>query len=640
MAVGRALSFEDGQSTSCPRDLASGFNLRAFKKDPVSARLTQLIAMGACLASREAIGPCRFFTHPCLGEDLLFWLNVFLRAATPPAIAPHAFVAIRQHPERTTTKQQADSAPKLSIAPIILLVLKSLERADPWLTFWVRVLALHHGGHAWYDSELLRLLVGRPDFTVRIVCTLAERRLIRAGIWPFWRPTRVAAPLPVGAQSSRPALLFVCGVVPSPSGAGVCMRSYHQLTALARAYSVHLLLALPHSGEARIPASLRGLCQDIEIIPRTPYTGLTYRLWWRWRRWRGDALAGEMACPEFLQKTRAWGRSEPFSRIHVFRLYMSPLAQTLMNRFPSVSISLDMDDLESKTRRSMAAVYHQRGERRMALFALREARLYRRLENNFLPQVQKIFTASALDQAPLARRFPGTPVVVMPNVVLLPSKPARPAAEPGYILSMLFVGSRYFPNADALRHFAKDIAPALDALGLAWRLRVVGAPLHPWERPARGDKRWTWAGRVKDLGPEYAAADVVVAPIRCGGGTRIKVLEAFAHQVPVVATCMALEGLSVEHGVHCLVADTPSAFALACARLGREPAQAMAMAARSAELVRAGFTPEALDILLWEEGTGQQVIGRVHLPDVGFGHEALVKIGEVVAVAGPPEVAP
>jgi|GEM_PF-415944 len=648
MAVGRALRFQDGQSTTCPRDLITGFNLRAFQKDPVSARLTQGVAVGSCLVSRKAIGACRFSTLLCLGEDMLFWLDVFLRAAGPPALAAHAFVAIRQHPEQTTaTKLQADGTPKLSITPIIPLVLKVLERADPWLTFWVRVLALYRGERTWHDFELLRLLVGRPDFAVRIVCNLAERRLARAGVWPWWRPTRVASPLPVGVQSSRPSLLFICGVVPSPSGTGVCMRPYHQLTALARTYSVHLLLVLSDPGEAKIPTSLRGLCQDIEIIPRTRHTGWSYRLWWRWRRGRGDVLAGELACPEFLRKTRAWGRSESFRRIHVFRLYLSPLAQALMRRFPLAPTSLDMDDIESKTRLSMAAVHHHRGERQMAFFCLREARLYQRLEDNFLPRVQKIFAASALDQATLARRFPGTPVMVLPNVVLLPSRlarrPARPVAEPRLDLSMLFVGSlRYFPNVDAMRHFAEDLAPALDALGVAWQLRVVGAPPPrlPWRRPARGDNRWTWAGWVKDLGPEYAAADVVVAPIRCGGGTRIKVLEAFAYQVPVVATSMALEGLPVEHGTHCLVADAPSAFAQACARLEREPALGRALAARAAELVRTGFTPETLDSLLREEGAGQQVEGGIHLPNVGFGHEALVEAGEVATVAGPPEVTP
>ena len=599
VALGRALRFRDGRSASYPRDLITGFNLRAYWKDLVSALVTQGVAVGSCLVSREAIGPHRFPTHLRFGEDSLFWLKVF-RAISSGAIAVHAFVAIRQHPGQTTValrKLEADGAPMLSIAPSLPVKMKVLEGADPWLTFWICVSALYHARRAWHYTALIRLLVGRPDFAVRIVFTLTGRRLVRAGVWPWWYPTRVAAPQPLGVKSSRPSLLFVSGVVPSPSGAGVCMRPYHQLTVLARTHAIHLILSLAHPGEAQIPASLRGLCQDIEIIPRTPHTGWSYRLWWRWRRWCGDALAGEVACPDFLQKTRAWSRSEPFSRIHVFRLYLSPLAQALMRRFPSVPTSLDMDDLESRTRLSMVAMHHQRGERRLALFRLREARLYRRLENNFLPRVQKIFVASALDQPTLARRFPATPVGVLPNVVFLPSRSARPVAKPRRGLSMLFVGTMsYFPNADALRYFAKDLAPDLDALGVAWHLRVVGAPpRYPWGRPRRNDDRWTWAGWAEDLGPEYAAADVVVAPIRCGGGTRIKILEAFAHQVPVVATSFALEGLPVVNGVHCLVADTPSAFAQACICLGKEPALGRALAAQAIKLVQSSFTPEALD---------------------------------------------
>ncbi len=60
VVLGRALRFQDGRSTSYPRDLITGFNLRAYRKDPVSALLTQGVAVGSCLVSREAIGPRRF----------------------------------------------------------------------------------------------------------------------------------------------------------------------------------------------------------------------------------------------------------------------------------------------------------------------------------------------------------------------------------------------------------------------------------------------------------------------------------------------------------------------------------------------------------------------------------------------------
>jgi glycosyltransferase involved in cell wall biosynthesis len=71
----------------------------------------------------------------------------------------------------------------------------------------------------------------------------------------------------------------------------------------------------------------------------------------------------------------------------------------------------------------------------------------------------------------------------------------------------------------------------------------------------------------ESLDPLYARAAVVVAPIRLGHGTRIKVLEAASHGRAMVATTEALKGHPLEHEKHLLVADTTADFASACIRL-------------------------------------------------------------------------
>lgn len=76
----------------------------------------------------------------------------------------------------------------------------------------------------------------------------------------------------------------------------------------------------------------------------------------------------------------------------------------------------------------------------------------------------------------------------------------------------------------------------------------------------------TVTGWVPDMAAELARADLAVAPILYGGGTRIKILEAFAHRLPVVSTTVGVEGLDAVAGRHLLVADDPRAFADACAR--------------------------------------------------------------------------
>jgi glycosyltransferase involved in cell wall biosynthesis len=77
----------------------------------------------------------------------------------------------------------------------------------------------------------------------------------------------------------------------------------------------------------------------------------------------------------------------------------------------------------------------------------------------------------------------------------------------------------------------------------------------------------TVVGQVPDIDVELARADLVLVPLRFGSGTRLKILEAFAHRIPVVSTDLGAEGLGAHDGTHLLLADTPAAIAEACARL-------------------------------------------------------------------------
>jgi glycosyltransferase involved in cell wall biosynthesis len=67
--------------------------------------------------------------------------------------------------------------------------------------------------------------------------------------------------------------------------------------------------------------------------------------------------------------------------------------------------------------------------------------------------------------------------------------------------------------------------------------------------------------------PELARADIAVVPLRIASGTRLKILESFAHRLPVVSTTLGADGLDVRDGIHLLLADTAEDFAVACQRL-------------------------------------------------------------------------
>lgn len=142
--------------------------------------------------------------------------------------------------------------------------------------------------------------------------------------------------------------------------------------------------------------------------------------------------------------------------------------------------------------------------------------------------------------------------------------PAAAAVEP----VVTFTGFlAYWPNADACRFLLNDVLPPLRRLVPDVRVRIVGrvpptevvelARLHGVELHAD----------VPDILPWFEASHVMVAPIRAGSGTRLKILEAFAARRPVVSTTVGCEGLDVQHDQHLLVADTADAFAGAIARV-------------------------------------------------------------------------
>jgi glycosyltransferase involved in cell wall biosynthesis len=153
--------------------------------------------------------------------------------------------------------------------------------------------------------------------------------------------------------------------------------------------------------------------------------------------------------------------------------------------------------------------------------------------------------------------------------------------------SLIFTGSlRYTPNHDAVTWFLDEIFPSVRAKVPAVRLTITGDAGPQAPRP---DPSVVLTGRVPDVRSLLAASAVSLAPIRVGGGTRLKILEAMALRTPVVATTKAVEGIDVRDGEHLLIADTPQQFAEAVCRVLRDPAGAREMADRAWRLFHARY---------------------------------------------------
>jgi glycosyltransferase involved in cell wall biosynthesis len=224
-----------------------------------------------------------------------------------------------------------------------------------------------------------------------------------------------------------------------------------------------------------------------------------------------------------------------------------------------------------------------------------QARVTRRDEEQLARQFSEVWATSARDAERFALARGDRRVAVVPNGVrcqtasdsfrafqTMTDTERRPPV-------LLFVGlMSYLPNGDAVNYFLDRVFPLITARLPGVRLLVVGAA-PPRRIKARGAEQVTIVGRVPSVEPYFRQASAFVVPLRCGGGTRVKVLEAMLHGVPVVSTTLGCEGLAVRDGESVLLADTPETFAASVVRVCSDAALARRLAAAGADLVHAEY---------------------------------------------------
>lgn len=162
------------------------------------------------------------------------------------------------------------------------------------------------------------------------------------------------------------------------------------------------------------------------------------------------------------------------------------------------------------------------------------------------------------------------------------------AREPGTIV---FIGSMdWMPNEDGVAWFAEQVLPRIRSqIGNA-RFVVVGRnPSPAVVAMAARDAMIEVTGTVPDVRPYLERADVVVVPLRIGGGTRLKIFEGMGMECAIVSTTVGAEGLPLTDGDEIRITDDPSAFASACVALVRDPVARDRMGTHAALRVRRDF---------------------------------------------------
>ena len=157
------------------------------------------------------------------------------------------------------------------------------------------------------------------------------------------------------------------------------------------------------------------------------------------------------------------------------------------------------------------------------------------------------------------------------------------------IAAQTFLDAAFHFSGDAMQFFLSDSWQHIKAAEPAVRLTITGKTDGVNLQMLALDEQVELTGYLPDVYSAVARASVCVVPLRIGGGTRLKILEAMALGTPVVATTKGAEGLAVTHDENILIADQPTDFAAQTVRVLRDPSLRQRLADGGRRLVEAKY---------------------------------------------------
>ena len=355
------------------------------------------------------------------------------------------------------------------------------------------------------------------------------------------------------------SVLMISPVVPDADGSGRAKRAHQWVHYLSRTCCVHLLVVESGTASTINADKLNLPVESLHILNSGKSKG-----WLKHFRFQIQGI--NQSQQDMLL---GWYRDRSFDRLICFRIYLSQYAIYLRKISCINWIELDLDDLESETWYKIAGLLLTNGKVRKAYRHLYHSLRFYCQESKMAKVYRRIYVCSKADQAKLSKRFPHTPIGVFPNRLLQPLVEPAAAHNP---YDLLFVGLlSYYPNEEAVRWFVREVMPKLRASGGPWRFIIAGYGaknrLHQWLTQYDDVMM---LGAVDRLEPLYAQAGQVVVPLKAGGGTKLKMIEAMLHGCPVVATGEAAYGLELVPELHYLPAETADEFANQCIALAKE----------------------------------------------------------------------
>jgi len=354
-------------------------------------------------------------------------------------------------------------------------------------------------------------------------------------------------------------LLFLTPQLPYPPRQGTAIRNFNLIDQLARRHTVDLLTFLAPDETLAPDNPLYELCSRVKALPQPQRSTRT-----RMRDTLGSAqpdMALRLDDPRMAALARTFARTGEYAIVQAEGIEMARYGLVAAADGRAAFVFDDHNCEYVMQRRNALTDLRSPSRWPAAAYSLVQWQKLRRYEAWLCIHAAAVAAVSEADAAALRAVAPNAILRVISNGIDLDyytPEAAQPTAQP----TLVFTGKMdYRPNVDAVLWFAHDVLPLIQARVPECRFLVVGRNPHARLEPLRAVPGVELTGSVEDVRPYIRDAAVYVIPLRVGGGTRFKALEAMAAGRPIVSTRLGVEGLGVADGSEMLLADDPAGFA-------------------------------------------------------------------------------
>jgi polysaccharide biosynthesis protein PslH len=370
----------------------------------------------------------------------------------------------------------------------------------------------------------------------------------------------------------RLSILCVSQMPASPPRRGAQARVHGLMTQLARRHDLTAAMLVDDEFDAEeCRRAMQAYCREVVLV-ENPYgrEGLAKRLLQlrslaatrSFDRLRVTVPALQRALDQVLRADRFDVVNLEFPYLGHCHLRQAPPGE----RLPALVV--DSHEIAYDLARQFAVAGTNLGRR---LYAGANWRKLRQEELGIYREASGVYLCSAADEQRLLDQIPDARTAVIPNAADVEYYQPRPSDPPPDGRTVVYFGLlSTVPNVDGVVHFVRDIWPRIAGAHPGAHCKIIGDQPPP-SLLALAGPRVELTGFVSDLRPHLAAAAAVVVPLRLGGGTRLKIVEAMAMGKAIVSTTLGAEGIEAVPGRDILIEDEPVAFAKAVSRLLTEP---------------------------------------------------------------------